>query len=67
MSDQMQRLSQHAKTIFIVLVVIATVGIMINLKKTSLFEPAHEIMVLFVLRKLILQTRMRGHPVGLAV
>ena len=28
------------------------------------FEPAHEIMVLFVLRKFILQTRMRRHPVG---
>ena len=27
-------------------------------------EPAHEIMALFVLRKLILQTRMRNHPVG---
>ena len=31
------------------------------------FEPAHEIMVLFVLRKLIFQTRLRGHPVGLDV
>ena len=30
-------------------------------------EPAHEIMALFVLSKLILQTRMRGHPVGLDV
>ena len=30
-------------------------------------EPAHEIMVLFVLRKLILQTRMRSHPTGLDV
>ena len=30
-------------------------------------EPSHEIMVLFVLRKLILQTRMRSHPVGLDV
>ena len=27
-------------------------------------EPLHEIMVRFVLRKLILQTRMRSHPVG---
>ena len=27
------------------------------------FEPCHEIMVLFVLRKLTLQTRMRSHPV----
>ena len=31
------------------------------------FEPAHEIMALFVLRKLILQTHMRSHPVGLDV
>ena len=30
-------------------------------------EPAHEIMVLFVLRKLILQKRMRSHPVELDV
>ena len=30
-------------------------------------EPEHEIMALFVLRKLILQTRMRSHPVGLDV
>ena len=30
-------------------------------------EPAHEIMALLVLRKLILQTRMRRHPVGLDV
>ena len=31
------------------------------------FEPSHEIMVLFVLRKLILQTRMRSHLMGLDV
>ena len=30
-------------------------------------EPSHEIMVLFVLCKLILQTHMRSHPVGLDV
>ena len=30
-------------------------------------EPADEIMGLFVLRKLILQTHMRSHPVGLDV
>ena len=30
-------------------------------------KPAYEIMILFVLRKLILQTRMRSHPVGLDV
>ena len=30
-------------------------------------EPAHEIMVLFILRKLILQTRTCSHPVRLVV
>ena len=37
------------------------------LKIKLLFEPAHEIMILSVLRKLILQTRMRSHPVWLDV
>ena len=32
-----------------------------------MYKPSHEIMALFVLRKLILQTRMRSHPVGLDV
>ena len=31
------------------------------------FQPPHEIMALFVLRKLILQTRMRSHPVRLDI
>ena len=31
------------------------------------YEPSHEIMVLFVLRKLILQMRMRSHPVRLDI
>ena len=31
----------------------------------SAYEPCHEIIELFVLRKLILQTPMRSHPVGL--
>ena len=31
------------------------------------FEPRHEIMVLFVLLKLILKTRMQCNPVGLDV
>ena len=31
------------------------------------YEPAHEFMALFVLRKFILQTRVRSHPVGLDV
>ena len=30
-------------------------------------EPSHEIMILFVLSKLILQTCMHSHPVGLDV
>ena len=33
-------------------------------KENTENEPCHEIMALFVLRKLILQTRMRSHPVG---
>ena len=33
----------------------------------AIIEPAHEIMVLFVLRKLVLQTRMCSNPVGLDV
>ena len=36
-----------------------------ELKKAFTNEPAHEIMALFVLRKLILQTRMRSHQAGL--
>ena len=36
-------------------------------EKSTPNEPAHEIMALFVLRKLILQTRMPSHPVGLDV
>ena len=35
--------------------------------RTKLIELAHEIMALCVLRKLILQTHMRSHPVGLDV
>ena len=35
--------------------------------KCSIFEPSHEIMALFILRKLILQTHMSSHPVGLDV
>ena len=36
-------------------------------EKTTTLEPAHEIMALFVFRKLILQTRTCSHPVGLDV
>ena len=32
-----------------------------------IYEPTHEILALFVLRKFILQIRMRSHPVGLDV
>ena len=38
-----------------------------SLQKETKIEPCHEIMVLFVLRKLILQTLMRSRPVGLDV
>ena len=37
------------------------------LKIIIIIEPTHEILALFVLRKLILQTRMRSHPVELDV
>ena len=36
-------------------------------QRKTLNEPCREIMVLFVLRKLILQTRMGSHPTGLDV
>ena len=35
--------------------------------KFWIIEPPHEIIALFILRKLILQTRMRSYPVGLDV
>ena len=38
-----------------------------NKQTNKTYEPAHEIMALFILRKLILQTRIRSHPVGLGV
>ena len=38
-----------------------------NYCQENTIEPFHEIMALFVLRKLILQTRMHSHPVGLDV
>ena len=37
------------------------------MENQTTFEPAHDIMVLFILRKLILQTRMPSHTVGLDV
>ena len=36
-------------------------------KYWGLYEPTHEILALFVLRKFILQIRMRSHPVRLDV
>ena len=33
-------------------------------KKKNAFEACHEIMVIFVFHKFIVQTRMRSHPVG---
>ena len=41
--------------------------VIIMMHSTKRNEPCHEIMVLFALRKLIIQTRMRSHPVGLDV
>ena len=41
--------------------------IIANVQISSWYEPSHGIMALFVLRKLILQTRMRSHQVGLDV
>ena len=38
-----------------------------NGKRTQTIKPCHEIVVLFVLHKLILQSHVRSHPVGLDV
>ena len=47
---------------------VSVIGIFFTLVgQITPFEPAHEIMALSILRKLILQTCMRGHPVGLDV
>ena len=40
---------------------------MIEIAGVKVFELAHEVTLLFVLHKLILQTRMRSSPVGLDV
>ena len=55
--------------IFVSELFLNTCKMVINRMKNNnrTFEPSHEIMSLFVLRKLILQTRMRSHPVGLDV
>ena len=52
--------------IFKSLLVYETLFLSIRGQKFTI-EPFHEIMVFFVLRKLILQTRLRSHPVGLDV
>ena len=60
--------SQTPKTGFLVTRLIYTWWApSMHIFKTCLFEPAHEIMVLFILRKLVLQTRMCSYPVGLDV
>ena len=46
---------------------VEAVGTLVCMYVYLIFEPSHEIMVLFNLRKLILQTRMRSYPVGLGV
>ena len=40
---------------------------LLSLTESRENEPCHEIMVLFIIRKLILQTCMHSHPVGLDV
>ena len=42
----------------LILIVIIITNLFLLCLKSNTFEPAHEIMALFVLRKLILQTRM---------
>ena len=42
-------------------------GSFVILGVSDIFQPSHEIMVLFVFHKLILQMRMPSHPVGLDV
>ena len=42
-------------------------GTKVIMENRPLIEPAHEIMALFVLHKLVLQTRMHSHSVGLDV
>ena len=49
------------------LCVIPSVSVKLQCSSFRIFEPCHEIMVLFVLSKLILQMRMRSHPVGLDI
>ena len=44
-----------------------TLGLKKNWVKNTIFESSHEITVLFILCKLILQTHIRSHPVGLNV
>ena len=63
----------HYDTVFIVwiqlcckIMIMITSFIKLGKPKLSPTEPAHE-MVLFVLRKLILQMRIRSRPVGLDV
>ena len=58
MPPQLLRSWRHKTLLYIIILMIRVV---------PLFEPAYEIMVRFILRKVILQTRMRSHPVGLNV
>ena len=51
--------NQTHKTIAVLILKLEECGF--TIKK---IEPSHEIMALFVLRKLILQTRLHSHPVG---
>ena len=57
------QMALHLRSIF------SWVGSLIDLQGVpqSMIEPCHEIMVLFFLRKLILQTHKCSHPIGLDV
>ena len=46
---------------------LGSLGADCNVENEVIIAPAHEIMAPFVLRKFILQTRIRSHPVGLDV
>ena len=59
-----QGVKYSCKTVFFHFEIKNRVKTKLSLKK---FEPSHEIMVFFIFRKIILQTRMHSHPIGLDV
>ena len=65
-ADQLRLFFPHmASTCFLMMWLIYLLRVIID--NTRIIEPAHEIMALFLLRKFILQIRMRSHPAGLDV